>query len=308
MQKFALAKNILGSHRTVALEREAFESAKRSFGLVSEVVLLEERFDAIACDFLDFEKEMMAKLLEFTYAGFKDGFHQMGVRRHLNRLLMNTLSAARGFVDHLPQTCNRVFGQDDDRGKECVGLLSIGYDEKIGYRICEALRNHAQHSGFPVHAISYSVQAEGEVPSTKSRHSLSPLVHTEELRRNKNFKKAVLVEMEALGASIDLKQHLRDYTAGLARAHYKFREFADPLVNEANSTLSGLLEQYNREVPESKSDIALHAVAIDEREQWVDSVPLSMGMFDYWRYLAANNVHFRRPENSFLATAGRSNA
>lgn len=308
MVKFALTKNILGDHTQIELEAHSFDEAKRSFELISEVVLLEERFDAVACDFLDFEKEMMAKLLEVRYAGFKDGIHQMSMRRHLNRLLMNTLSAARGFVDHLPQACNRIFGEEDGRNQECVSLLSAGYDEMLGYRICEALRNHSQHSGFPVQSISYSVQMEGDLPNRRARHSISPIVDTEVLRRNGRFKRSVLTEMEAISPKLDLKQHLRDYLAGLARAHYKFRELAEPLAMGADGTLRQLIDQYRKDVPEPKSDVGLHAVSLNGSGEWIDSVPLSTGMSEYWEYLAKNNVHFRWPENSFLATRGRFDA
>lgn len=303
MQKFVVTRYVLGKHHEVPISEEQFRQAKVAFNHLHELALLEERFDAIAGGFLDFEKAMLAEMLEFAYTGFKDGLHQMSVRRKLNRLLMNALSAARGYVDHIPQTCGELFGKEDARTASCLGQLSESYDNLLGYRMFEALRNHSQHCGFPIHSVSYAHQGEGEQPNSRARLTLSPIADTNELAQNKKFKKSILEEMKLLGQRVDLKPYLREYMRGIARTHYRFREFAMPLASSSHQTLE---ELGNLFAAESGSDtpVALHAL-LSEKGWVIDSVPLSTGMKEYFDYLACNNGFFDQESDFYIASAGR---
>lgn len=303
MQKFVVTRYALGKHHEVSITEGQYRHAKTAFEQLHEIVLLEERFDAIAGGFLDFEKAMLASILEFAYAGFKDGLYQMSVRRQLNRLLMNALSAARGYIDHLPQACDSVFGREDARAGACRATLRESYDGLMGYRMFEALRNHAQHSGFPIHSVSYSHQGEGEAPYAQARLSLSPMVDTAELAQNRSFKKNILKEMKQLGARLDLKPYLREYMQGIATAHYLFREHAQTIAESSQQTLDELT---NRFVAESGSDdtIALRAILSSEG-QVVESVPLSADLSTYFQYLFSNNRLFDRSSDFYIASAGR---
>jgi len=303
MNQFLITRYALGRHHECTISSESFQAAKEAFAILNEVVLLEERFDAIAGGFLDFEKVMLAKILEFSYAGFKDGLHQMAVRRDLNRTLMNALSAARGYIDHLPQTCSSVFGNEDVRKHACQTSLRNSYDNFIGYRIFEALRNHSQHSGFPIQSISYAHQVEREPPRTRSRLTLSPIAEVETLAQNDKFKKTVLTEMRKLGKKIDLKPHLREYMRCIARAHYIFREHASPLVEAANVTLNELLQQFTTSGGDG-NNIAIHAISkIDEK--FIETIPLATGIYTYCEYLTKSNESFNQIDDFYIASAGR---
>ena len=69
----------------------------------------------------------------------------------------------------------------------------------------EALRNHAQHSGLPVHSIIYNwlrVPAQG---ADYFQYTVIPQTRVKTLAANEKFKKTVLKELEALGESVDLR-------------------------------------------------------------------------------------------------------
>lgn len=303
MKQFVVTIHALERHHETPISEESFQAAKNAFKILNEVILLEERFDAVAGGFLDFEKAMLAKMLDFSYSGFKDGLHQMSVRRDLNRLMMNALSAARGYIDHLPHTCSCVFGKEDERTNECSESLEQSYDQFLGYRIFEALRNHSQHFGFPIQLVSYSHQGEGDAPYSRTRLTISPIADTEVLEQNKKFKKSVLFEMKSLGTQIDLKPYFREYMRGIAKAHYRFRELVSPIANGAHIQLSTLSEQYTSSGGGS-DHIALYAIAkVDDH--FVESLPLSTGMHQYSEYLSVNNVHFDQPGDFYIASAGR---
>ena len=302
MTRFVVARNVLGSKRELTITEESYNSAHAAFTALIEIVLLEERFDSLTSNFLDFEQAMMAKLLEFNYVGIGDGMNHMDGRRLLNRLLINTMSAAKGFVDHLPRTCNIVFGRQDDRGQKCMTELRDSYDNTLGYRIFEALRNHSQHFGFPIHSVSYGTHLDGDFPKLQARHTISPLVDVEVLKLDPKFKKPTLKELEAIGKKIDLKPHLRDYVAGLAKAHYRFRELAAPIQEKSGHLLDDLADQYRAAFPEEQAYIGLHVVSV-EGAQWLKRIPLLTGMRGYGEYLTKSNLNFDHLTRGFFATA-----
>tara|TARA_B110001454_G_scaffold122236_1_gene114113 strand:+ start:82 stop:999 length:918 start_codon:yes stop_codon:yes gene_type:complete len=303
MQKFFVARQVLEAHQEVSITEDQYQRVQHAFERLHELVLLEERFDAIAGGFLDFEKAMLAGMLDFTYAGFKGGLHQMSVRRQLNRLLMNALSAARGYIDHLPQTCGAVFGKADARTESCLKSLSASYDSMLGYRMFEALRNHSQHCGFPIHSISYAHQGEGEAPYSRSRLSLSPIADTSELAQNEKFKRSILAEMKQLGSRVDLKPFLREYMRGIARAHYQFRGYATEVSDAYRNAASELTRLFATEAGSSDL-LALHATS--SKDGWiVGSVPLATGMDEYYKYLSENNGNFDQSSDFYIASAGR---
>lgn len=305
MRRFLLARDFLDSRDELPITADEHTSAAEAFATISEIVLLEERFDALTSNFLDFEKSMMANLLEFNHVGIQEGMHQMNVRRQLNRFLTNTMSSAKGYVDHLPRTCNRVFGDTVHGGEEFKNLLRISYDSVLGYRIFEALRNHSQHFGFPIQSIEYGLSMDGEFPKMQARHTISPLIDVDALKRDSSFKASTLKEMEELGKKIDLKPHLRDYVTELSKTHYYFRELSSPVAEKSANLLNELANKYLAVFPKLKSSIGLFAFAVDEKT-WLNRVPLFTGLDEYGRYLANNNVHFNHSNAGFLATADRN--
>lgn len=302
MKRFALARNIVGCSREIPISHVDFDSASRAWRAITEITLLEERFDSLTSNFLEFEKNMMESLFDFKYGGIGEGMHQMYVRRNLNRLLMNTLSAARGFIDHLPGACNRVFGENDERGAECNNKLRHAYDSSLGYRMFEALRNHSQHYGFPIQFISYGMHMDGEFPNLHARHSISPLMEMGAIRLNSSFKKTVLVELELLKNPIDLKPYLRAYIEGLARAHYRFRNLALPILEQSRTVLNDLSTRFMDAFPGNETVLGLHGVVIED-DRWLENIPLLTGMPEYAEYLSKNNVNFDWVSKGFLATA-----
>jgi hypothetical protein len=303
MKQFVVTRYALGRQHECPISMESFQAAKAAFVTLNEALLLEERFDAIAGGFLEFEKAMLAKMLEFSYAGFKDGLHQISVRRDLNRTSMNALSAARAYIDHLPQTCSSVFGTEDERKLACQLSLRNSYDQFLGYRMFEALRNHSQHSGFPIQSVAYAHQGEGQPPCARSRLTISPIADVEVLEQNEKFKKSVLAEMKTLGSRIDLKPHFREYMSGIAKAHYIFRSHATSILEAANATLNELLRLFASSGGD-ENHLGLHAIEKDGK-LFIESIPLGTGIYTYCDYLARNNSSFDQLGDFYIASAGR---
>ena len=69
----------------------------------------------------------------------------------VNRRLMNLFNACRGYLDHTKHHLNSI--QNPIRlsyFEEFKKYASEQYDAHLAYRAMEAMRNYAQHAGFPI--------------------------------------------------------------------------------------------------------------------------------------------------------------
>jgi len=298
MRRFAIALNLLGKHPELPISESEFSTISKSLQDLNQLLLLEERFDLLAMNFLEFETLLTSRLLHFEHLGFVDGNHQMLVRRDANRVLMNVLTAARAYIDQLPQILNALFGKESAETNHCKSLLRKAYDERPGYRIFEALRNHTQHSGFPIHLTSYGTHMIGEYPKLLETRSFCVLVKPEMLAADKKLKASILKELTSMGEYVNLRPLLCQYISGIADAHYHIRSKVKPIGDTASLILKIQLEKYIAAYPSSTPPLA-YAVHI-ENGVWKDKVPLGTGNDKYLEYLRSINVHLDYADDNFL--------
>jgi len=276
-------------HSEVAISESAFSATKKSFQDLNHLLLLEERFDALSTNFLEFEELLISRLLRFEHIGFIDGDHQMMVRRDANRMLMNVLTSARAYIDQLPKIMNGIFGKGSAITVHCTSLLKKAYDERPGYRIFEALRNHTQHSGFPVHAISYGTRMIGEYPKMISTKCFRVLTNPQTLASDQKLKPSIVKELTDMGEQINLRPLLCQYVSGIASAHYYVRSEVKQIADAASLALQSQLNEYIAAFPDANPPLGIYAVQIDG-DAWIDRVPLGTGNDRYLGYLFARNV------------------
>ena len=158
----------------------------------------------------------------------------------IDRSLGNFLSSARGFIDQVKN------GADQDDLKTINQYFSNQYDSSLAYRTMEALRNYSQHCGRPTQVLHYSGRWDIK-DGVKSRlvQSVVPALSTETLRKEKQFKAAVLVELEARR----LEQHpimplLREYLSALSHALADVRELYSDRQHEWLAEMHGSVCRY----------------------------------------------------------------
>lgn len=307
MQRFVVTSDVIGAPKAIEISKESFEAAKKKWKELLSVLLIEERFDSLVTNFLRFEELLVARLLQFERVGYIDGNHQMLVRRDLNRVLNNVLSTARGYIDQLPQVANQVFGADDPRAKRSIEILKEQYDSHVGYRVLEAIRNHAQHSGFPIHSVSYSTHMIGKFPELIDTKCLKPLTRPELLAENTKFKPPILQELKSMGREVDLNPLLRQYVAGISRAHYYVRSEAKAHSLERGVALDSLALAYMSSSATERDILGVYAVALNG-DDWQEQIPLRTGTAEYYDYLCSLNSHMDFEDKDFLIGSVREDA
>ena len=297
--RFVLRRLILEDLREVTISQGQFTEAADAHKRMQLIVASEEKFDAIARNYLEFEGDMLNCALETALVGFGQGMEQMGVRRLLNRKLSNLLSATRSYADFMRHSAKLVLRTEAD-ATNVIGLFSENYDQSLAYRILEELRNHAQHAGFPIQSVKYSTTPMRNLPGTPLKNTVAAMLDTEELEQNKRLKKSVVLEISHYGKRVSLKHFVREYVALMASVHERFRELASPIFSKDASFVQGLAQNFSSSTGMAEVPVPLYAASFDGT-QCVEQILLNGGLHEYGEFLAAGNANFTHASISFVS-------
>ena len=206
-----------------------------------------------------------------------------------NRRLMNLLSSARTYAEqvavrHIPQ----VLPEADAAAVKAA--FSKEYDERLGYRAMDALRNHAQHFDAPVHLVNYPSRRVERQSDVVLAFTVNPCLRPADLRRNRGFKRPVLRELEALGGSVDLKPLVREYVEGLWAVHAQIRGLLASRILEWEATLELAKSTFLAAGNDVRSAFALAAVTLRDDNTYETAVHLPMQFNGYRRFLESKNA------------------
>jgi hypothetical protein len=303
MHKYAIVQDVLGSDVSIPLSYVEFDEIRLAHAALLQLVSAEEKFDALARNFLELETDLLRLTAEHFFAGNAETFGHMSIRRTLNRRMLNVLSSARGYLDHLKHAVPLFFGQADRRSTAFLDLLSKSYDTTFGYRVMEALRNYSQHRGFPIQSVSLNAHNQRNEARNQLRYGISINLSPALLESDKAFKASVLAELQLIGDKIDLKPLTRDYVSCLAKIHERLRESVAVDADRWEATIDVAIQKYRSGSSNQSSVVGLYAARI-EHSVWHDKVPLFAGLAEYCRFLARSNTGFG--EVGFLYVSGRT--
>lgn len=303
MHRYAIICDLLGANETSPLTKSEFDCIWDSYTALGQLVATEEKFDVLARNYLELETDLLTLTAEHALVGYAEEFGRIGIRRTLNRRLMNVLSAARAYIDHMKSAVPRLFEKDSSQSTNFNTSFSASYNSSLGYRAMEALRNYSQHCGFPIHAVSLSHENLRNEPKNELRCGICILLRPALLAADKNFKASVLTELRPLGDRIDLKPLARDYVSCLAKIHMEFREAAQLKAETWSAVIESAVQKYLSLVPKQSSSVGLYAVQLDHPGD-SERVPLFAGHGEYFRYLTNSNCHLEHA--GFQYVTGRT--
>ncbi len=193
------------------IAEERYDSINRAKSFCLLALGFEERFQLVLDNFHEWEMALLNQAHHFLLWKATGHNNAMQDRLSLDRHLVNLLSSMRLYLDHTDHGLSTMFGKTSDQLESVKKFKGTLYDKHLGYRLLEALRNHVQHCGLPVHSISYK-QSRVE---TRKKHvfdqvSVEPRLDFNELASNHGFKVSVLEEIKQLGEKIDLRPFARN--------------------------------------------------------------------------------------------------
>jgi hypothetical protein len=121
------------------------------------------------------------------------------------------------------------------------------YDSRLGYRVMEALRNHALHRGLPIQELMHSAWVVNHDDERSWHHSISLTLMLDQVRGTGGFKTAIVEELAKSGESVDLRPLVREYVAALAEIQMVFRGVTSDDFYKATYWIEELVERYQKE-------------------------------------------------------------
>lgn len=263
--KYGITKLVLGFSEFIDISEQEYKNIKSCRDRLIEALYIEEKFDLIVENYLEYEMELLASSARHMVFRNQDYIWFQTERSLISRRIVNLLSACRMYLDQSVHHLKNIYGNDSYKVEEICSETSTQYDTKLGYRTMEALRNYVQHRGLPIHKIVYPVKRVETKSDAKILFTVTPYIDLSALEEDKKFKIAVLQELKIIGKEIDIKPLLRQYIGGISIIHEKIREIINEDKKVWEETLTSVIDLFKSKFgPETSIDGIGIAIEVED--------------------------------------------
>lgn len=298
--KYQLTLAILDPHQELEIDKERFDFLKRARHTLIEALALEEKYEILISNYLELEQQIVRQAVVAQVRTQSDYSEFFEFRMIFNVALVNLLTAARLYVDQFPRHVRDCLA-DESQLALAKSWLKQAYDSAFEYRFMEALRNHVQHNGVPLHWWSVGSK---RTDKGLREFSVSLCAEKKHLAEDTEFKKTVLAECDE---KVDLLFAARVYMQSLSEVHSKAR---DAISNSVAIARLAVQEEQDRYQSSSSGTedrlLGLEAQAV-ENDRIIERVPLLLQWDDVRKKLQMKNPLLRNIFNSFASGRSRSN-
>lgn len=244
--QYLLRNSLFPLDPPVTITAEQYAELVRARETLGAALAIEETCEILVTDYLEFERQILDTTLNFmlrqhvTYSEFFD--HRLGA----NVRLVNLLTAVRLYVEQLKHNV-RLCLQDNSAAKEIVdNLCKREYDRSRDYRVMDALRNHVQHRGAPVHLTRLGADWTSSPEKSLLEFSMDLVSQRSVLEQDDIVPKRILAEVSE---EINLKATTRGYVDSISNIHDSVRKIIDASVTAARQLIKRAQEQYTSSHP-----------------------------------------------------------
>lgn len=279
-RRFWLRRAAIAPQIMVSIDADRYHALSQARETLVDIGAFEHRYELLLGNHLALEQFCAEWALRREVE--MDHRYETGARVIIeaSRHVMNLLSAARAYADHVVRDFGHL-GLSPPFKEQAETLMSEEYDRNPSYRIACALRNYVQHCATPVHGVT----------GRKSECWADALViycQKRTLLEEGKFKASVLAEMED---KTDLKQVAREYMHGVSSVHVKLRKRVDEHCRGARQLHEEAIAQFVAAQPEPESGkpgIGL-TVCREDDGKFVDAHPILLDWDDVRQLLAEKN-------------------
>lgn len=294
---YGLSRYVLGSAAFVDISEEEYQQIKLAQANLFEMLFIETKFDVVIENYLELEMSFLEIAAGHMVLQNLNYYRFQNERNSVNRRLVNLLSACRSYLDQTMHHLHNMFSKESEIVKEIEEYKNQRYDQCLGYRVMEALRNYVQHRGFPIHKVIFNRKLVELKSGNRMLFALTPCIRPDKLEEDEQFKKSVLKELKASGDEIDIKPLIRDYIASLGGVHEKIRNLLKADVHGWTQTILTAMSRFQERYPKEPSIEGLEAVVRNDDGTYSQRVPLFEDFIEYRQQL--------ENKNSNLATLGK---
>lgn len=273
--KFTLRIGAIGNYPEIQIDKHRFQLLKSSRAILNEALFFEEKYEILISNYLELEKEYanvaVSEMVRCTteYREFFELILALNVR------MVNLLTAVKLYQDSIVTHISVCLPEVTDIKEQTKKIFAREYDNNFEYRFMEALRNHTQHRGVPVHRASVgSHWTDHNKDIGLMEFSLYYSTRKEKLLSDKSFKVSVVHEMPD---EVNLCAATRKYIESISCAHEQVRKMIGERVSESRRAFEDTVNSYKSEY--DGSVIALHVYAYDNNQK-VDEVSVMLDWDD----------------------------
>lgn len=250
--KYLLRGIVAGKVSEIEIAAGEYAEFKKARNILSNALAIEEKYEIVITNYLDFEKQILDTTTDSMVRGHLDYSDFFKVRLGLNVRLINLLTAVRLYVDQLSQNVQECVPDVADAKEIVKKFFSKENDENKEYRFMEALRNHVQHRGLPVHWTQQGFRRTSLEEGSFLEFSIELASLRSYLEEDSKFKKKVLAE---LGEKVDLKAATRSYVESISNVHESVRNMITESVTLARELIEGAHRRFTAVHGESSAGL-----------------------------------------------------
>jgi len=243
--KFFLSVDKVIKHEELEIGSCLYEELSKARTVLLNAFALEQTYDVLIENYLAFEKEILGRTMDYLVRDAKgyDTFYED--INSFNLRLVNLLTTVKLFIDQSKQKVKKCIPEDLQESINIEQEFSKEYDKFKEYRFMEALRNHVQHNGLPIHFLSKGLSKDSYEEILHFEFHMELYCRLTVLKKDKSFKKEPLQEQEE---KIDLKIAVRQYIESLSKIHNTFRDAISESTRRSRSTIENAHEKYKNKV------------------------------------------------------------
>jgi hypothetical protein len=280
---YVVKKRTINPKGSLQITQHQFDAIRSAREGSLEVLAIEEKFNILLENYAEFEKILLnVSLRRMLFASF-EWSHSINELHDINRALVNLLSTCRLYLDQIPHNLLEIFEADPNPREILRHETNIEYDNHLGYRVMEAMRNYSQHRALPLHQLENGIKME----SGQIKHYVKVSVDVEKLAEDQEIKRAIVNELKALGQYVDVKPLLREYLECFMRLHKIVRDLVKDKGEEYRAVLFGISAKYRNNFAEEPT--TLGAFAKDDAGKTLEEIPIFTGALQRWELLVQKN-------------------
>lgn len=243
---YSLAEYFQGG-QTYAIDADQYATLSKALTTVVSAMEIEELFQVFAQSFLRFEKDLLEVAFKYAFAKTQhpgDEVFLSNIRHRFNVNIITILTSYKSYDDH----CNRILKSPIDLPEATefnTKKRSEIFDTHLSYRICDGLRNYAQHQALPLGGFSIGGKTNigsdsaGRKIKLDTAYSVSPWFNVLKFKGSSQCKAKLREDLDNLGyEKIDMTWLIRSFASAMYERHAALREILEPKIVSASKKIS----------------------------------------------------------------------
>ena len=297
--EYGITRMTIGCIAFSTISMNEYNVIKTAVRGLTELFYLEEKFDLLIANYLDFETTLLDTAAHWMIHQNLDYSWFQYQRSLLVRRVVNLLTACRLYLDQTTHHLSSIAGPDSLDVRAFKASCSREYEGRLGYRVMDAVRNFVQHRGYPVHGISYPSKRVSSASGHNFLFTVTPYMEPAYFREDSSFKKPVLRELQRLGSKVDIKPMVREYIESLGTIHNDVRALLKERTESWKETYLAAIRRFSDEYP-AEPQVGVAAVERIEDGTVRGEVYLFHDLIEHIEYLGKINRSVQHLSRSYV--------